>query len=282
MLALTPCHDAGATVVKSAAKSAARPAAMPAAKPQFSFDIADDGGLLDGAHGANAHSSQTTPYTHLQQHSSTHHLQLGRSAAAPAFKFDIDDDDVHDYDLGGSSAQRDDRIISNQHASTSDSAGGAAPSVAGTAAAALPAAKPSSAVCMQRAFTPKRQASSHAPSAAQSQPGFQSGPGGPFQKSLPAVCKAQQPQLKKAPNSFKPPRKITTAAAAGAKVADGAADEEAEMGNHMAGPSSRQPLLRLRRAGQAAAHAVPHAVPHAVRQAVGKPQGSKDNNGALV
>lgn len=244
---------------------------MPAAKPQFSFDIADDGGLLDGAHDANAHSCQTTPYTHLQQHSSTQHQQLGHSAAAPAFTFDIDDDvRGDDFGLDGSSAQRDDRIASNQHASTSTSAVCPAPSVIPAASAALPAAKPSSAVCMQCPLPPKRQPSS----AAQSQPGFQSGPGGPFNNSLPAVSKAQQHQPKKAPNSFKPPRRMTTAA--GAEADDGAADTKAEMGSRMARPSSRQPLLRLKRAGQAAAHAIPHAVP----QAVGKAQGISKDDGA--
>ena len=267
-------HDAGANPAKSAAKSAARPvarpAAMPAAKPQFSFDIADDrdgaadeGGSLDDAHGATAHGRQTTPYTHQQQ--------LSHPAAAPGFNFDIDDDIDDDFDHGGSTAQRNDRVASNQHASTSASADTAAPS----AAAAVPAAQPSSAMCMQRPLAPKLQASSHEPSAARSQPGFQSGSGGPFQKSWPAVMKAQQPQLRKAPNSFKPPRRImsASAAAAGAEAANGAADKEAEVGSRMGGASSRQPLLRLRRAGQAAPHAVPHDVP----QAVGKVQGNKED-----
>ena len=244
---------------------------MPAAKPQFSSDIAeggddaaDEGSLLDGVHDHPAHGCQTSSSTH-QREPSHPQQQLSYSAAAPALKFDIDDDDDgNDFDLDWSTAQHENRIASNQHASTSKSA------------AALPAAKPSSAVCMQRSSAPKLQASSHAHSAAPSQPGFQPGSEGPIQKGLPAVSKAQQPQLRKAPNSFKPPRRITSAAAAaGADAADGAADREAEVGSHMGGASSKQPLLRLRKAGRDGPHAVPHAVP----QAVGKAQGTNEDDG---
>ena len=251
---------------------------MPAAKPQFSCDIAegwedaaDEGGLLDGVYDHPAHGCQTSSSAH-QREPSNPQQQLSYSAAAPALKFDIDDDDDgDDFDLDWSTAQHENRIASNQHASTSKSA---------AAAAALPAAKPSSAVCMQCSSAPKLQASSHAHSAAPSQPGFQPGSEGPVQKSLPAVSKAQQPQPRKAPNSFKPPRRITSAsAAAGADAADGAADREAEVGSHMGGASSKQPLLRLRRAGQVGPHALPHTVPHAVPQAVGKAQGTNEDDG---
>lgn len=247
--------------------------ARPAAKPRFSFDIADDGDGAtqdgDNPHGTTAHGHKTNSSMRPQRASTPQPVSL--PTAAPAFKFDIDDDDKDDeFDLGRSTAQRDDCIASNQHASTSASALTAA-------ATAIPVAKPGSAVSTQRPLVPKMLATSHAhsgkqsaaPSAPELQPAWQSASGGASHKSLPAVpavATAQQPVPKSAPSSFKPPRRIT--ASAGAEAVDREADKEGEAGSHVGRAGPKQPLLRLRRAGQAAPHAVAHAAPRAVPRAV--------------
>lgn len=267
--------------------------ARPAAKPRFSFDIAHDG---DGAaeegdisHGTTALGRKTNPSTHQQLNPTPQPVSL--PTAAPAFKFDIDDDDEDvEFDLGGSTAQRDDRIASNQHASTSASA-----------ATAAPVAKLGSAGSAQRPVAPKMLATSHAhsgahlaaSSASASQPAWRSASAGAFEKSLPAVpavATNQQPGLKRAPSSFKPPRRITPASA-GAEAVDREADREGEAGSHVGRAGPRRPLSRLRRAGQAAphavahaahqagAHAAPHAVPRAVPYAAHKVQGDNRDDG---
>lgn len=257
----------------------AKSAAEPAAKLRYSFDIADDDddatdghSLLDHPPDMAAHGCKTATHTHQQN---SNPQQLRHTAAASPFEFDIDDDG-EDFDLDGSTAQLKARIGSNQHASTSALSAAAAGSVAAAVAPALPGAKPSSAGCIKPPSAPKLQAlprvQSAAQSAAPSWPGFQSASAASVKKVQPAVSKAQQPQPKKPPNTFKPPRRIApgvaaSAAAASATAAEDAAGKEAAMGTNIGGMSALQPLKRLRKAGTV----VPQAVP--------KAQGNKTNDG---